>query len=1426
MRRLNVLLILALLIFGRMDITSAQQARHAPWLDLWFLQARFSESDKNKDQQLSYAEMEAFPEEWAYFLIDEFFVEADLNQDGFLNETETWRRLGTAHQYRVKLDAALVSDLRDKYPFFDDAKLVYFKRHPELTAELFKNLSWLRIHPEIPYKLLANSSWWNENPEVLQALHANLTGLAEHPSIALRFYALPSLNRYVGPDRGFKARYKNLFIERKREQSYAYRISFYDEDIPNQQLQGAPVAANDAEGKANIKLSLPAEAADLQQEADQLEAELLSLIERLKKENEVLKSAEATLQDQIEALNLALSEAAKRPDKNTLLMLQRKVAELTRAKSQLETELNQAVFAQRETQLDDGKQLAQIEELKGQILSLEEENNRLQRVMRSNSSDLREANTAQERQIRQLQGVIAQMGSQLDQATSVDNGAEIQRYQSRINSLQASLNTSQQDLAHVKQSWTQTAQQLAEVNQERRQLRLALQNLEAQQMVKNEQLDQSLENQKLDQGKYDALLAENQKQKLEIQRLNGAVANLEQTLLSKANVDDTQVRKEVEAQYIASFQKQMRRNDSITRLNRELSQQVDELQMRFVQMEMSQANSSANSEASLERLEQHYQKQTQTLKSEILALQQQNQQLAQQARAVPAADPNLEAEKEALASENQKVKNEMARMAESLNSASEVEGQYQSEIARLEQQVNNLTEERDAIFAENQRLTAAAKTSDADSEAVLVMLAEENTQLKEDLAKQKEITESLQANQAKPETQQALLSLAEENKSLKQQLENQKQTVSGLQSALASAQGDATAASDVVLERDSVLAENNRLLKMNRLQEEQIASMQSQLSVDKQKQNVIAEERENDYRNRIIKLEGQIEAQNKEKLAINDELARLKARDKNLSLDQQAQLLEIKRLQAAQDSLMKENFALLNQTEAQAEQIAQSTKSGDQAQQALRTKMVAEQQEAADRINKLESSLGETEKMVVQLNAQIETQNSKIDEFSTKQKTLLAENDRLNLAFEEQSQKMIELEEEKNRLVANLSVAKAASAELTNSSQAEASRIDTIEKQLVVLQMENQLGREVEDSLMARSQRQLLSIRRLEQERDTLVKSIRDRDRVIESYVTRMQLQKDSLAQLLAMQNRAYSAMNDQKSNGLERIDKLHQQIESLEYDNERLRVRVDETLINEDKLKLQVAKLEAHNQALEEKNKALIAKKRRKNNEDLSTASLAVQLESLETEKRNLAIEKASLQEQLLTLETFIGQIRQSETQLKREVQVQKALNTQLDHQVDSLEQAIEKFHSYNWPDSVDYYRNQLLYARASTENQRGMAIANDLNHQRQKDSLMQEILRIEETFAKRESNNQVNQQRIRAIETQERELERDRQALAKQEQLIRQQSRMIEDRLKALSDLEERYLDVLEREKELQMIEQNLKQQPGYREAKREYRRSGEEE
>ncbi|MEL6651905.1 MAG: hypothetical protein AAFQ87_13975, partial [Bacteroidota bacterium] len=933
MRRLHILFILALLIFGNLEFLSAQQARHAAWLDLWFLQARFSESDKNKDKQLSYSEMEAFPDEWAYFLIDEFFTEADLNQDGFLSETETWRRLGSAHEYRVKLDAALVAELREQYPYFDDAKLVYFKRHPELTSELFSNLSWLRLHPDIAYKLLANSSWWRDNPEVIQALGTNLTGLAEQPAIALRFFELPTLNRFLGPDQGFRAGYKLQFIDRKREQSYHYRISFYDEDIPEQQLEDAPLANNTDPAEARLSdPKLPAEAASLQAEADQLNAELQALIARLQEENKVLKSAEETLQKQIEDLNGALREAAKRPDQEALALLQRRVAELSRAKNNLEQQLNQAVFAQRQEQLDNSKQIEEVEALKGQIVQLEEENGRLQRLMRSNSSDLRTANQQQEAQIRQLQGVIAQMGSQLDRVSQTENSssADIARYQQRIQSLQAELQSKDQDLQHVKSSWTTTAQNLAEVNDERRRLKLTIQNLEAQQMVKTEQLNQRLENQQLDQEKYQQLLSENEGQKTEIARLKQNLAQIEQNLVAQNAASESKTRQEVEALYLNRLQAQINRSDSIARLNAELSKQVDELQMQFVQMETTQANANDNNEASLERLEKHYQTQTQGLKAEVARLTQQNQQLSQQARSVPPANPNAEAEKQALISENEKLKMQLARQSENAQESSMMQQQAQSDLQTLQQENQSLKAQLSVAIAQSDQL------EDEQTENLQVVLERvntiesENTQLRQQILQQEEAL--AKANTEKAAAQNSKMAMERQLRELQVQV-NQAIAEQGTKDEYSVLTAQMQRLS---LEKDSVLTENNRLQKLNQLQEEQLAGMQTQLRQEQARQTDQQMSEALIAQTRQLSLEkDSVLNENKRLQALNisqeEQLANMQTQVRQAQAqqaDQQASktlMVQMQQLSLEKDSVLTENNRLQKMNALQEEQIAADT---------------------------------------------------------------------------------------------------------------------------------------------------------------------------------------------------------------------------------------------------------------------------------------------------------------------------------------------------------------------------------------------------------------------------------------------------------------------------------------------------------------------
>ena len=100
-------------------------------------------------------------------------------------------------------------------------------------------------------------------------------------------------------------------------------------------------------------------------------------------------------------------------------------------------------------------------------------------------------------------------------------------------------------------------------------------------------------------------------------------------------------------------------------------------------------------------------------------------------------------------------------------------------------------------------------------------------------------------------------------------------------------------------------------------------------------------------------------------------------------------------------------------------------------------------------------------------------------------------------------------------------------------------------------------------------------------------------------------------------------------------------------------------------------------------------------------------------------------------------------------------------------------------------------------------------------------EIDRLEKELAEAQTTEEFDQRRVRKLEEREQLLEIWEKDLTKQEQLLAQQSKMIEERLQALSDLEKRYMDLLEREKELELLEQKLKQEPGYKEAKRALKR-----
>ncbi|MFK7923716.1 MAG: hypothetical protein AB8H47_17285, partial [Bacteroidia bacterium] len=478
---------------------------------------------------------------------------------------------------------------------------------------------------------------------------------------------------------------------------------------------------------------------------------------------------------------------------------------------------------------------------------------------------------------------------------------------------------------------------------------------------------------------------------------------------------------------------------------------------------------------------------------------------------------------------------------------------------------------------------------------------------------------------------------------------------------------------------------------------------------------------------------------------------------------------------------------------------------------------LADKQDAEDLQKILQGRIQELETELNAETAENDENQSKLLAVMEERNTILAEKQQLLQTVNAQTKEVQNLEQQ----LLEFRGKQRGGQENTDRGSLGVDQIDSMTNWLTVRQLENQLSQVVEDSLMARSIRQGREIVALEDERNTLVQGIRNRDRMIESYLTRMNLQRDSLQQLIALQNRAFMGLNDEKNDGINRIGQLNHQIESLEYDNENLRERIDLAVRQEDQLKIEIAKLQNNNLALEEKNKDLLRKRIRKEEHADQTISLITQINHLEQDKRELDIEKSSLQDQLNSLETYISQIRQSEIFLKRQLQTQNTFNTQLGNQVDSLEQAIEKFHTYNWSDSVDYYRTQLIYAQTSKENQRGRSIVQDQDQQRQIDSLQRVIQQLSMNQQQEQKKSRIDRERITALEIQEQDLKRRQLDLEKQEQLIRQQSNMIEDRLRALSDIEDRYMQLLEREKELHLLEQFLKQQAGYREAKQAVRK-----
>ncbi|MFK7920541.1 MAG: hypothetical protein AB8H47_01225, partial [Bacteroidia bacterium] len=713
----------------------------------------------------------------------------------------------------------------------------------------------------------------------MKAFNSNLTGLAEQPAIALRFYEISNLNRFCGPDRGWRRGHKALMAEHRREQNFSFRINFWDENIPEQESIAAQT-------EPRLASPLPPEAEVLEEEVRKLEAELLKLIKQVQSENEVLKSAERGLKQQIKELNQALNLATLNPGQQSYLLLKGTLIELTTAKNLLEQQLNQTILAQRNTQIPGRNNEDELEKQKTELLRLEEENSRLTQLIRTNSNDLLVEYDLQETHVLQLQQVIARMGSQLEVGDENQvSQAEIDRYQTQISQLSQQLATANTDLANLSRSWRAMSANLTTANQERITLRESLQNLQTQQKVQTQQVNQRLEQQQDQRLKYQSLLTQNRAQQQEIQLLNGTIASLEGQLNAQPDPDEMKnyISQLQEENGILATKLQSTSQESITKSRRQSAQrdslfaEVKKLQgLNYQQdqeiLSMKGQLSASQQSASAATSQQQLQSRINELETQLLGQQNREQELTTSIKAKQTEITQLELQ---LNNIGKKDNANLAQQQLLENRIITLEGQLATESAKKSQdliQFQNMQDQHKILQAQ-QKNTILTLTQERDA---LLAAANDEQENENSLAEQTLLQNQIE----KLETQ-----LAKQNtKNLLAQTEAQKLQEQQNNTILILTQ-----------ERDALLAAAND---------------------EQENENSLAEQTL--LQNQIEELETQLSNEKAQKLTLQTESKRLQKQQNNtiltLTQERDALLAEKQQLLTAVNSQEKNNSRMAEQT--------------------------------------------------------------------------------------------------------------------------------------------------------------------------------------------------------------------------------------------------------------------------------------------------------------------------------------------------------------------------------------------------------------------------------------------------------------------------------------------------------------------------------
>jgi len=222
--RLLLLLTYLLII---VSISYAQDAMNQKIHD-WFLEERFLIADQNDDALLELKELERFPNEFAYYLVNRNYSLTDQNEDGHLSFNELSKRTRSEYMYRYSMERKQLRALAGKHPYLAQADAKYLKQYPALVAELFGNLLWMVEHSKIAEKLYKDKIWTAKYPMVLLVLHKNLRWMTANPAEAKSLYNNRHTTRQLPELLGWRADHKAFM------RNHSISNSFYGSNfLPN-----------------------------------------------------------------------------------------------------------------------------------------------------------------------------------------------------------------------------------------------------------------------------------------------------------------------------------------------------------------------------------------------------------------------------------------------------------------------------------------------------------------------------------------------------------------------------------------------------------------------------------------------------------------------------------------------------------------------------------------------------------------------------------------------------------------------------------------------------------------------------------------------------------------------------------------------------------------------------------------------------------------------------------------------------------------------------------------------------------------------------------------------------------------------------------------------------------------------------------------